>query len=193
MEIKDVRKQIDKKLLEYRRLVSSYKREGENLQREQKRLENAEEARAVIQEVAKQIQQQAHEQISSVVTRGLQSVFDDPYIFKIIFDKKRGRTEARLIFEREEDGLELDPLTASGGGVIDVASFALRISCILLSRPPIRPVLILDEPFKNVSKARDYLDRIPSLLETLCNDLGIQIIMDTHIDELKMGTIIEVG
>ncbi len=147
-----------------------------------------EEAQGIAQVVAQQVQQEAHNQIAGVVTKCLEAVFDEPYEFKIHFEKKRGRTEASLIFER--DGLEIDPLTASGGGVVDVAAFALRLSCIMLSKPTLRRVLIMDEPFKFISD--EFKERVRILLETLSKDMGVQFIMVTHIDELKTGNIIEV-
>ena len=190
MPLNEIRTRLADKRSAYTGLVKSYKVEGNALREARARLEAAEEARLLIQDVAQSIQEQAHLQIAAVVTRGLRAVFDEPYTFKILFEKKRGRTEASLVFER--DGLELDPLTASGGGVIDVAAFTLRVACLALSRPAVRPVLILDEPFKNVSKANGYLDRIPAFLEGLAEDMGLQIIMVTHIDELKVGNIVEV-
>jgi len=147
-----------------------------------------EQAQGICQAVAQQVQQQAHERIASVVTKSLQAVFDDPYEFRIHFERKRGRTEARLVFER--GGEEIDPMEASGGGPVDVASFALRLSCMMLSRPPIRRLLVLDEPFKFVSP--NLRDRVRRLIEGLSEEFGIQIIMVTHMDELRAGEIIEI-
>lgn len=187
--ISELREDLDEHREEYRRAVDTYKKEKLALRVVGKRLKDAEAGRLFIQDVAQAIQQKAHHQIASVVSRGLETIFDEPYTFKIKFEKKRGRTEALLLFER--DGLELDPISAAGGGVIDPSAFTLRISCISLAYPPIRPVLFLDEPFKHVSKANGYLDRIPILLEELSKEIGIQIIMVTHIDELKVGKVVE--
>ena len=85
--------------------------------------------------------------------------------------------------------MEVDPMTASGGGVVDVASFALRLSCLVLSKPPINRILILDEPFKFLSE--DYRERVRILLETLSKEMKTQIILVTHIEELKTGRMIE--
>ena len=122
-----------------------------------------------------------------MVSRCLEAVFDEPYEFHLNFELKRGRTEARLSFVR--DGVEVDPLTASGGGVVDVAAFALRLSCLMLAQPPLRRLLVMDEPFKYVSE--EYRERIRVLLETLATEMGVQFVMVTHITELKTGTVIE--
>src|SRR6185503_13063551 len=86
-------------------------------------LTRTQDAQEILQLLAQAVQQQAHTKISGVVSSCLSAVFDDPYEFRVQFDRKRGRTEASLRFVR--GGLEVDPLTASGGGVVDVAAFAL--------------------------------------------------------------------
>lgn len=139
----------------------------------------------IAQHVAQNIQEQAHEKIAGVVTNCLQMVFEKPYVFKIIFTRKRGRTEADLVFEK--DGITCDPLTASGGGVVDVAAFALRLSCIVLNKPTLRRVVLLDEPFKFVSA--QYRDNVRQMLEDLAQDFQMQFIMVTHIDELISGKV----
>lgn len=154
-----------------------------------KRLAACWEAQQLTQQVAQLCQNHAHKQIAQIVSKALEAVFDSPYVFRIIFDRKRGKTEARLVFER--DGLEVDPMHQAGGGVIDVAAFALRVAALILSRPKLRKVLVLDEPFKYVSK--EYRPRVRQLLESLSKDLHIQIIMVTHDPMLQAGTVIDLG
>ena len=190
MDLGCARNRINREMDKFNVARETCRKLSKDLVEAQSYTEATKEAQEMAQQVAQAIQQKAHDQIADVVSRCLSTVFDEPYEFKILFERKRGRTEARLVFER--DGLEIDPLTAAGGGVVDVASFALRLSCMALSRPAVRSVLSLDEPFKNVSKANGYLDRIPQLLEGLCEDTGIQIIMVTHIEELKVGNVVEV-
>lgn len=147
------------------------------------------EAQELAQKVAQAVQQQAHDRIAGVVSRCLEAVFvDNSYDFRIIFERKRGRTEAKLVFER--DGMLVDPLTASGGGIVDMASFALRLSCLILHKPPLRRVLLMDEPFKYVSE--EYRERVCLLLQQLSCEMNVQFIIVTHIDELKTGTVIEI-
>lgn len=180
---------LDDKRIAYRLAKSNFEQEKQTLEQAKGKLRSAEEARDLVQEVAQKLQQAIHNQIAGIVSLGLKTVFSEPYNFKINFEKKRGRTEAQLIFER--DGMELDPISAAGGGVIDVAAFTLRVACLSLSKPALRPILILDEPFKNVSKTKGYLDQIPLLLEKLAEEMGLQIIMVTHIEELKVGKVID--
>jgi DNA repair exonuclease SbcCD ATPase subunit len=142
----------------------------------QQRWEAATQALQILQSLSQSIQEQVHQRIVEVVSACLEAVFEEPYTFKIRFEKKRGRTEARLLFVRGD--LELDPLTASGGGVVDVAAFALRVAALSLHRPPLSRILVLDEPFRFVSE--QYQPRIRAMLEEVSQKTGMQVVMVTH-------------
>lgn len=179
------------------RLESDFRTAQRDRARECKELDEAEgevgatvEVQKILQSLAATVQQQAHRRIASVVTRCLEAVFgEDAYEFKINFEEKRGKTEARLLFCR--DGMELEPLEGSGGGAVDVAAFALRLACLVLQRPACRRLLVLDEPFRFVSKS--YRPRLKSLLLALANEFNVQFIMVTHIPDLMTGKVVEVG
>lgn len=143
-------------------------------------------AHAVVIDLATHVQQTAHKQVADIVSQCLAAVFDDPYEFCITFTRKRRTTEATITFERE--GNSLPPLRASGGGVVDVAAFALRAAAIALQRPRVRRLMVLDEPFKFVSA--DYQPRVADMLQQLSDDLDFQFIMVTHIDALVAGTVV---
>lgn len=149
----------------------------------------ADQAQGIAQGIAREIQQMAHEKIAAVVSSCLQAVFDDPYEFKLYFEEKRGKTEARIAFIRGE--MELDPIDASGGGVIDVASFAIRLATLILSKPARRRVLIADEPFRFISA--DRIPRVAEMLDRLSVELNVQFIMVTHIAGLRIGEVIDLG
>ncbi len=149
------------------------------------------DAQKLIQEVAEKVQEAAIKRISSVVSRCLEAVFgEDAYKFVIRFKQQRGKTEASLNFVR--DGLEIeDPQEATGGGVIDVAAFSLRLAALMLSMPVKRRLLVLDEAFRFVSVG--YRPAIRELLETLAEEMGIQFLIVTHSAELVCGKVIEIG
>ncbi len=184
----DYRKRINEIRTEHRMAEIAIERERFALDQSEESLESINAAQSILQLVAQQIQQQAHKRIAGVVTKCLEMIFEEEsYEFKILFELKRGRTEAKLVFVRE--GMEVDPLTASGGGVIDVAAFALRLSCLMLTRPPVRRLLILDEPFRFVSA--DYRSRVKEMLETLAREMNVQFIMVTHSPDLQAGKVVE--
>ena len=142
----------------------------------------SEKAQAIIQKVAKETQEQLEYHISDIVSLALDTIFDDPYKFRVEFVLRRNKTECDLLFER--DGVTIDPLSASGGGVVDTASFALRIALWTLQAPKSRATIILDEPFKFLSK--DLLPRACDLLQELRDRLSLQFIIVTHLDELAL-------
>ena len=149
----------------------------------------AEEAQQITQAVAKTIQEEAHDRIAGVVTRSLAAVFDVPYEFNIEFEQARGRTEARLVFTR--DGVGVNPIDASGGGVVDVAAYALRLSCLMLTRPACRRLVVLDEPFRFINPKN--FTAVRAMFASLARELGVQFIMVTNIDALRCGHIVEVA
>lgn len=178
--VDDVERQID--------VVSrSITAETEALEAAIEHLKHAQEAQEILQCLSKAVQQKVHNQIAKVVTSCLEAVFGEKaYAFKIQFEMKRGKTEAVLKFKRGEH--EVDPLDASGGGMVNVAAFALRAACLIMHRPRLSPLLVLDEPFGHVS-AR-YQDNIRTMLEKLSEDLGIQILFITHNERLETGKVI---
>lgn len=162
-------------------------REKDKLAKSETRLLEAQQAQETLQHLAQAVQQQAYNQISEVVSSCLSSVFDDPYEFKIVFERKRGRTEASLRFHRH--GLDLDPLTASGGGMVDVAAFALRVACLMQHRPRLNRMVVLDEPMKYVSA--EFRPRVREMLEKLSKEMKMQVIMVTHSEDLVAGKVIQ--
>jgi DNA repair exonuclease SbcCD ATPase subunit len=181
-----LRKTTNKKLEQYRQAKQTYDREKAALEKAILCCENTIIAQEFLQRVAQSVQETAHEQIAGIVSRCLAAVFDDPYEFRILFERKRGKTEARLVFIRE--GHEVDPMTAAGGGVVDVAAFALKLACLLLTTPRPRKLLVLDEPFKHLSV--EQTERVSEMLETLATDLGVQFIVVTHNKMLQAGKVI---
>lgn len=145
------------------------------------------QAQEVVQQVAQQVQQQAHDRIASVVSHCLSAVFAEPHTFTIRFERKRGRTEAILTFLKGQN--EVSPGFGSAGGELDVAAFALRIACLSLTQPPLRKVLILDEPARALHGDENRA-RFRELIETLPRELGVQIIFVTGLDWLQCGKVV---
>ena|ERR1700733_14581258 len=181
---------LTKLLAEHDHVQRTVQEERERLSSSRHQLALAEQAQQLLQHVAQQVQETAHRQISQVVTRCLKSVFGEgAYEFRIDFERKRGKTEARLFFVRE--GQEVDPMEAAGGGVLDIASLALRVAALMLARPRRRRLICLDEPCRFLSRANQ--EKARELLETLASELGFQVILTTHSDALTCGREISLG
>lgn len=190
MSLSKYRRQVDKLKAQYDASREVVREEKTNLREARRNVTHCQEAQRISQAVAQQVQQQVHDKISSVVSRCLEAVFDDPYEFRIVFEQKRGKTDARIAFVR--NGQERTPLKAAGGGVADVASFALRLACLLLSVPKSRRVLIMDEPFRHLKPAAYYGPRVAQMLDTLSKEMEIQFIIVQNLEEFKTGDIVEI-
>jgi DNA repair exonuclease SbcCD ATPase subunit len=103
----------------------------------------------------------------------LATVFPDPYTFSLRFVERRNTTEADLIFSKNGNETD-DLLNTGGGGVADIASFALRIALWSLKKS--RATFILDEPDKFLHNP-DYQEKASSMMKELCEKMGIQIIL----------------
>lgn len=184
---------IEKKLAgvqrHYQELAAECRRERKELKRANRQLANCLAARNIAQYVAQAVQQTSHEQIAKIVTGCLEAIFGDGTCFQLVFERKRGRTEARMLFER--NGLVMSPKGMSGGSVVDVASLALRIANIVLAHPKVRKLAVLDEPFLYLSPYNRA--KVGNMIHTLSKELGIQFILTTPDPARVIGKVIEIG
>lgn len=194
--VKSWRRRVDHDLSLYKTSNSKRCEEISSISILEKEIQTLTECQEVIQIAAEEVEKRVHRQIATVVSRCLSSVFGtDAYEFQIKFEKKRGKTDAVLVFCR--DGQYVDPLTAAGGGVVDIASFALRVTCILCAVPKLRKLCLLDEPFRHL--APELRPIAIQLLKELSVELGVQFIIVSHFaeDELELigkhGKIIRLG
>ena len=146
-----------------------------------KRLELLETSQAFLQKIAQETQEHLKFQIEDIVNLALETCFPGEYTFQIDFNISRGKTDAELVFLDQKTGRQVDPMNASGGGVVDLTTFALRIACYALERGTDN-VIVLDEPFRFLS--RDLQQRAGEILKTLSERMQLQVIMVSHIGEI---------
>lgn len=145
------------------------------IQKERQHLDNVQ---ALVQETAKETQETLKYHIEDLIQSALDACFPGKYNFVMLFEIKRGKTEA--MFRLNKDGELLDPMESNGGGVADIISFALRLATWSISRT--ENVLVFDEPFKFLSKnLKPFAGQI---LSELSHKLDLQIIMVTHDSEM---------
>jgi len=153
-------------------IVADLKKQIRAAARDIRRLEMALE---IVRQVGLATQRQLEFHLSEQVSLALEAVFDTPYALKVKFLEKRGKTEAELLFAR--DDMVFSPLGNAGGGAIDVAAFALRVAYLSMRLDKkIRPVLLLDEPFARL-KGEDANRRALEMLQEVSHRLGLQIIV----------------
>ena len=169
----------------------SIKRYSYDFVKLQEQKQDLEQAQWIIQTVASETQSMLKFHIENLVSLALNSVFDEAYDFEIDMQLRRNQTECDIWFVR--DGERINPLTASGGGAVDVASFALRIALWSLQPKRTRPIFILDEPAKNVSSF--YQNKCSAMMKAVADKLGLQLIVVTHSESLTEAAdkIIKVG
>lgn len=172
MQLQEMKEKVQSKVAE-KNLIES---QLSNLQTQKKTLKRdyirKERALEFIKDIALKTQSQLEFHLSDMVSTGLNSVFDQEYNFRVIFEIKRGKTECNLYFEK--DGNLADPLTQSGLGAADVAAFCLR--CAGYSMNPIyRNTLVMDEPFKHL-KGEQENTKVLELMKMLSEKLNLQII-----------------
>jgi|SRR5208282_1841232 len=121
--------------------------------------------------------------IESIVSDGLRRVFDDPTLTLVVEKKSLARGNAYSLLVSKDGGEPYDPMKSYGGGVVNVASFLLRI--ILIKRFRLTKVLVLDEQFNNVSAL--YLPGVSALLRTMADNYGYTILAISHQKQLALA------
>ena len=129
----------------------------------------------IIQET---LQNKIKEGFTSIVTYALRYVFNDDYKFELNFDRRGNLQEIDFNVLPPNRKEATDIMDSSGGGVIDVVSFSLRIILMELSKPQIEGFVALDESFKHLSTC--YLPNAYKLLKEINKKTNRQIILVTH-------------
>lgn len=122
--------------------------------------------------------QQAKENVEIMVSNALQFVFNEEINFKIEFDQKRNRAEAKFLIVSDYEGklVKVEPEQARGGGIVDVVSITLRIALAELFN--VKGPMIMDEPAKHLSS--EYVQNFAIFLRQISEQFNRQIIMITH-------------
>ena len=137
------------------------------------------QAMALLQTAADSVQTDIKNALTSLCTAALKDVFPEKKCsFGVEFVQNKNTTNLEMFIL--EDDIRYDPLESRGHGIADVLCFALRVS-ILCLKADVRKVILLDEPFKQVSA--EYRKRVINFVKEVSRRTGIQIIMVTHIEE----------
>ena len=113
--------------------------------------------------------------IESIVTAGLQQVFEDESIGMVVEKKETVRGYAYRLLVRHGTTTG-NPMTTFGGGVQNVVAFLLRV--IMVKRFKLAKFICLDESFNNINGSRN-LSRMSNMLHSLANDYGFTILAIT--------------
>jgi DNA repair ATPase RecN len=149
------------------------------VEEEKKRIETLEKCRVLIMEIGKTTQEQIKQYIEDTVTLALQSVYGHLYRFVVKFEyNKRDQLEVQFLLDKGGKLLELRKNT-TGGGVVDLCAFSMRmVVWVLDDEKPSPPIMIMDEPFKNVSAK--FIASVSEVVKQVSQMLQIQFIIVTH-------------
>jgi len=172
-EITRLRQKLDGESGKKNLLVKQLEQLKEERSEKTTALENHTKARAIVQIVAQTTQAKVEFHISNLVSLALASVFPDPYEFKLSFVPRRNKTECDLLFVKRGK-ISDDILFTGGGGVADIAAFALKIACWSIKKT--RPFMLLDEPTKYLHNPT-YQEKASELFKRISEELKIQIIL----------------
>jgi DNA repair exonuclease SbcCD ATPase subunit len=180
--VQELESRLTKLVARKESLEGEAERARERLAHLDKRMEAIAEATGHIRKVASEMQNRVQVLVTQTVQDLIGRTFPESgYIFRMNLKETRGQVS--LEFGLERDGETIDPTDACGGGVVDVISIGLRCSLLLLSGAP--KVLILDEPFKFLSK--NLRAPVAELLQDLGKRYGVQTIMVSHDPDFIAG------
>lgn len=132
--------------------------------------------------VQQETRDKVKETFEELVTYALNYIFQsDKYKFELIFGRRGNLQELNFAVKTPDKDEPMDLLDTSGGGVINIVSFALRLILMEICTPKIKGFLILDETFANLSA--EYQPMVSELLAELKMRFKRQIIMITHSNE----------
>lgn len=174
------RTQIDKKRTELELRKVSKKKHMKQLKDFQEESDILHEVREIFQKASILTQNYLAEHLSTIVTKAIQAVFYDKDIsFLVEFVERRNSTECDMYFV--ENNRKFSLLESRGYGMVDIASFALKVSYILLDNS--EDLLAIDEPFRNLSE--DNHEEASRMIKELSTELDMQFIISTHIHTLR--------
>lgn len=171
-------------------LTAQLKQKQDMLDKVTKNIDIFKRVASLLTETSISIQEKTTQRISQIVTDMYQYVFLNNDRFIIQIDKKRSTPVASFYIETEKNGKKvlLDPITADGGGKVDVISLGLRLAALLLYSPAMERVLFLDEPLRFLSSTttskKPYRLRAVEFLKKIAQEYGIQVVAVTHDEEL---------
>lgn len=160
------------------------------------RMANTEKAVHLIQMYSQDQQAMLSARVEEIVTAGIRAVFQDPgLVFRLHYSEtKSGSTkkapEVTMTVLYSYDGVEqVGNLRDSfGGGLAVVTAALLNVVVVLLMTPRVAPVVLWDEPLRDLSPptpeasevSRGYRTRMADFLRSLVDQTDLQILLVTH-------------
>lgn len=180
--INSARKLVDRRITEARMIASSSKKLKEEIALASSDVDLYNKVAITLASIGETRQADAQHTIEELVTRGIQSIFNDKTMAFKVTQTQRGKTP-EIKFSVESRGLSgrtvaTSVMDARGGGLAAVVGFLLRLVVMLLDKDIKEPVLVLDETFAHVSE--EYEIPLAEFIRELIDKTNVTIVMVTH-------------
>lgn len=183
------RRTLDERQGEARALLTRGKELQEEVAHLTELVEDLDRVTLLLNSMGEDRQQKAQQTIEELVTRGLQTIFDETLSFHIVQTTKGRSVQVDFVVRTTLQGRAIDTpvMDARGGGLAATIGYLLRLVIILLTRKPGEepPPMVLDETFAHVSA--EYLPAVRDFVREVVDKTGVQHIIVTHQEELVEG------
>jgi DNA repair exonuclease SbcCD ATPase subunit len=180
-QVRVARSLVDREAGEARALAKAGKSAQARVAVLQEQIELHDRVLGLLTKVGEERQTHAQEAVEGLVTRGLQTIFDESLTFHVVQSIRAGQAQVEFVIRSAhgDQVVETPVMDARGGGMAAVVGLLLRLVVLLLT-PGARRVLFLDETFGMVS--REYETRVAEFLREVCDKAAVQVILVTHSD-----------
>lgn len=118
--------------------------------------------------------------VANLVSAGVQDVFDADWTVDFIEETKAGSKSLDIVLR--QGNITAAVPDGVGGGVAQVIAVLIQIAMVYLLRSQVAQVIFLDESLSHLARA--YQPAAARVLKQVSKDLGIQIVLIAHSDEL---------
>jgi DNA repair ATPase RecN len=177
--ISDRRRELDQLAGEARTVLQHGKELREAIEQLQEEVMTLDKSTVLLNSIAEDTQLAAQHNIEELVTRGLQTIFDESLSFHILQSTKGKSASVEFVVRTQllnGQAVDTPVMDARGGGLAATIGFLLRVVVMLLRRQ--ENILILDETFAMVSA--EYLPALGEFVRQLVDKTDLQIVMVTH-------------
>lgn len=182
------RRTLDERQGEARALLTRGKELQEEVAHLTELVEDLDRVTILLNSMGEDRQQKAQGTIEELVTRGLQTIFDETLSFHIVQNTKGRAVQVEFVVRTTLQGRAIDTpvMDARGGGLAATIGYLLRLVVLLLTRGQRQDTLmVLDETFAHVSA--EYLPAVRDFVREVVDKTGVQHIIVTHQEELVDG------
>lgn len=149
----------------------------------------------LLQQYADFQQREVIEKVEKIVTSGIRAVFqNESLVFKLYYSetksgakKKAPEITMAVFYDYGGEMVKGDIKNSFGGGLSVVVATLLRVVVVMFLKDRVRPILLLDEPLRDLSPsygsgdvADTYRSRMAEFLLKLTQETDVQIILVTH-------------